>query len=358
MARNLNVQNTLNRHSRVTTAVMKEVPLFDGLIEDQLNQIAQMSTLLTLDDAKVNRVIGNGNAVLVVLDGIIKLVSNDAKTADKFPLISDRPIIRRLNKNNIYGSVWSPLTAEILIVADSACRLLVIPQSIMRSFCFDWPELLTSYTRELELIAEEVALKTAESAFKLADTERVLGRIDDVANLLIQGGVGGSAIPPTIQKKFKLNKMPKTGLGDLVIITQAYLPSSATIGEDRIRSVKNSARKTLEFFRTRRWEDDGKRKEYPERIGSEDYSRLLQRAEGNEIVKERYSIDMQLPGIKVTVDKFIYPRKGLVLLEATADSDEVISKFSGKDIKKLDSTINAADVSDDKQYSNKTLAKL
>lgn len=317
------------------------IPVLAVVEPERLAEIAERTELSAVPGTGGDGLPNLKGRVAFVLEGTYDVVATNGNR------IAAPVSVEALGPGEWFGNVWDETPTGLTLAPRGRGQLALIRASRLRTLLGDWPDLLQSFARDGERRQIALAKALLADREKLADTERVLARIDSVANLLVQGGVGGRPLVERVQRKFRLNAVPDV-LADRSEIEQAYLPPEDGVDEDRIRRV--TAGKRVSAVRTRRRVVDGRRIEFDERLGGRDFERLLGQVEGRVIRKTRLALRDE-PAL--TIDVFEEPEPGLVILEATFPDALAAEAFQ---LPERIALLVSEEVTRQPQYSNRVIA--
>ncbi|MCP4182922.1 MAG: hypothetical protein GY761_06345 [Hyphomicrobiales bacterium] len=336
----------------VTIDSLAQMTLLDGLLPEQLALIAEKSKLVRFSRGKTINI--TGAFFCFIIEGNLELISMiDNNTATGIHA-------GELGPGMHFGSVWSHETLKSTIIPLGTGNMAVLPSFFMRTVFNDWPELMESYARHSERKINQLVDDLLIAKAKLANTNRVLSRIERVSDMLVQGGVGGHEIPQIIQQKFLIDKLPSSA-SDEIDIEQGYLQPDLGIDEDRIRRIVGAGQ--TRYLRTRRMVSGSTRREFADTLDSLTYEELKGKMVGELVQKKRWKIPLPSSAAaidQITVDQFSAPQKALnlmknrFLLEISANNEDALNSI---DIKKQFSVSGKVqNVTDNKEYSNKHLS--
>jgi len=259
-----------------------------------------------------------------------------------------------LKAGDWWGKIWSQPNvdhrSDLAVMAIGPGRLGVMYASRMRRFLSDWPEVAQAALKMLSNRQLEMQFEMFQQQVKIADTDRILKKIEDVTKLLMQGGVGGQKLNETLQRKFRLSSVPNLNSSQ-VEIEQFYIKTDVEISEDRVRSVSNGS--TTTNIRTQRIEADGLRREFKSEIGWDEYLTLKLRKSGELIKKTRYKLKDSAGAEAIVIDEFQEPISDLIVMEADFLSAEDAATWEPPS--ELQSGV-VEEVSDRAEFSNKNIA--
>jgi len=187
----------------------------------------------------------------------------------------------------------------------------------------------------------------------------------EVANQEIEKKYLLSRLPEVVKAKNKATKIEQTYLDHLNDITVLLVIQELfgkldlqAIAETRIRrKVKGNG--SVKCLFTCKSDGTLSREEYEKEIPQEVFNKLLECQSLGKVNKVRYEDDIEIDGEKLVVEVDVYHDNLEGLFSAEI---EIPAKFIKKDLQKLllerygDNTIK--DVTEDKSYKNKNLAKL
>ncbi len=337
--------------TKVKISSLEQMDLLSDLLPEQLNIIAERAQLFRFKRAQQIDI--TGAYFCFIIEGDVEVVP--ASGEDPATLVR----ASQIGTGGHFGSIWiKALKSKLHPLTPGS--MAVLPSSFMRTIMNDWPELMENFARITENENNLLVLQLLVERAKLADTDRILGRIENVTNMLVQGGIGGAEIPQIVQHKFVIDKLPELQ-ADIVEIEQGYLAPDPGIDEDRIRRVVKDGQ--FKYVRTRRVVSAGTRREFSDTLDSLTYEELVGKLVGRLIQKKRWTIacNGKLKVLdKLTIDQFIAPQKALdlmkgkYLLEISAGEENALTRFDLK--KQLSLSGRIMDVSDNKEYSNKRLS--
>ena len=323
---------------KATALDLAAIPVLAALEPERLAEIAERTELIrTQGDSSPNL----KGRVAFVLEGIYDVVAEGARRG------TASVCSETLGPGDWFGGLWTDAPTGLTLASRGAGRLALIRASRLRALQGDWPDLLQAFARDGERRQIALAKGLLADREKLADTDRVLSRIDSVANLLVQGGVGGRTLVERVQRKFRLTAVPDLP-AERSEIEQAYLRPEDGVDEDRIRRVTKG--KEVLAVRTRRRNVGQNRVEFDEKLSERDFERLLAQIDGRVIRKTRLTL-RDHPTL--AIDVFKEPEAGLVILEATFPDAAKAGTFNAPDEV---APLVTEEVTRQSQYSNRAMA--
>ncbi len=327
--------------------------LLSGITPEQLNAMARHCRVDEIDVKIARKPLDYPEQIVFIADGLFERVFfPDNKVVDNPELAI---VLDELKPGDIWGEhfLFSDDTenaSKIGLRCTGKGRLVIMPVMRFESYVQRLPDLQRAFFEMLLVRNYRQSLRLGDSLAKLQHSDVVLDRIESVAELLMDSMAGKGEQKEVIQRKFLLPSNPKTGADTQSVkkeIEQAYL-SSVAGREDRIRREGTDT-----YYRTTKFGQGTQRKVFKRPILKPEYDKLLEKRDGEVILKERESLQDKYMKGKVVIDRFKEHLSGLVFVEADFESLDDAEKFELPGFLQQN---GVKDITEDKAYSNRSLA--